>query len=225
MTRGIFIAGNESALFSAIAVEAAKRVESFASAIIPNRFPPREGGLPPKAESSGSSIPLTWNPASPISARTLVLAAENRLGQINDAILVCSPPPVFRTAEGLDPEEIEIFVVDHIKGWFFLIRELVLYFRRTGVGSLSFVAPEIKANEKSSSPADLLGPPAITCFANFASGVLSLSANEPFQVMGFSGSEASDKGDFASWLFKMVDEGSRRNTGRWNKFSKLSFFR
>jgi hypothetical protein len=224
MTRGILIAGNESTLFSAVAVEAAKRVESYASAIIPNRFPLRDGGLPPKTETSEGSIPLSWNPASPISARTLVLAAENRLGQINDAILICSPPAVFRTAEGLEPEEIEIFVVDHIKGWFLLIRELVLYFRRTGVGSLSFVAPEIKTGDKNN-PADLLGPPAATCFTNFASGVLSLSANEPFQVMGFSGSESGDKNEFAAWLFKMVDEGSRRNTGRWNKFSKLSFFR
>ena len=223
MTRGILIAGNESALFSAIAAEAAKRVESYASAIIPNRFPPRDGGLPPKTEASGGSIPLSWNPASPISARTLAVAAENRLGQINDAILVCSPPAVFRTAEGLDPEEIEIFVVDHIKGWFFLIRELVLYFRRTGAGSLSFVAPEIRTGDKNAT--DLLGPPAATCFTNFASGVLSLSANEPFHVMGFSGSEAGDRGEFAAWLFKMVDEGSRKNTGRWNKFSKLSFFR
>ena len=224
MTRGVFIAGNESSLYSAVAVETAKRVTAFASAIIPNRFPPRDGGLPPRAEASGSSIPLSWNPASPISARTLVLAAENRLGQINDAILICSPPAVFRTAEGLEPEEIEIFVVDHIKGWFFLIRELVLYFRGAGAGSLSFVAPEIKAVDKNT-PADLLGPPAATCFMNFASGILSLSANEPFQVMGFSGSETSDKGEFAAWLFKIIDESSRKYTGKWNRFSKYSFFR
>jgi len=143
MTRGILIAGNDSSLFSAASAEAAKRVESFASAFIPNRFPLPEGSgaIQPKAEIAGA-INLSWNPSSPISARTLVLAAENRLAQINDAIIICSPPAVFKTTEALTPEEIEILVNDQIKGWFFLIRELFIYFRRAGAGSLSLVAPE-----------------------------------------------------------------------------------
>jgi len=222
MTRGILIAGNESSLFSAIAAEASKRVESFATAFIHNRFPQRDGG--PKAAVSKEAIPLSWNPSSPISARTLVLAAENRLGQINNAILVCTPPAVFRTAEGLSLEEIEVLVDDHIKGWFFLTRELLLYFNRCSSGSISFVAPELSPGSKNSQ-ADLLGQPAAACFANFARGVLSNNVNVPFQVMGFSGYEAGEKNEFSSWLFKIIDEGSVKNSGRWHKYSKLSFFR
>lgn len=232
MTRGILIAGNESSMSAAIATEAVKRVESLASALIPNRLPLPEGGAvpPPKPETAGGTIPLSWNPASPISARTLVLAAESRLHQINDAIVVCSPPAVFRTAETLAPEEIEILVNDHIKGWFFLIRELALYFRRIGTGTLSLVAPEIVSDGGRdaagiNAPADLMGPSAAASFRAFAQGVLASSANEPFQMMGFTTTEAGAESDFAAWLFKILDEGAVKNSGRWHKYSKMKFFR
>ena len=224
MTRGILIVGNESTLFSAISAEAAKRVESYASALIPNRLPQRDGALPPRMEAASGVIPLSWNPPSPVSARTLVLAAENRLAQINDAILVCSPPAIYRTAEALTPEEIEILVDDQIKGWFFLTRELLLYFHNRGSGSLSFVAPEVSPSGKNAQT-DLLGPSAAACFVNYASGIFASSLTEPFQVTGFSGSETSDRGEFAAWLFKLIDEGTRKTSFRWNKFSKLGFLR
>jgi len=225
MTRGIVIAGNESPLFAATAAEAVKRVESFASILIPNRLLSERGNTPPQmAESGVGAIPLSWNPASPISARTALLAAENRLGQINDAVLVCSPPAVFKTPETLMPEEIDAFVNDHIKGWFFLVRELVLYFRRMGKGSLSLVAPEINPNGKNVQ-SDLLSPAAAASFYAFADSILAVSANEPFLLMGFSGAEAGTENEFAEWFFKIIDEGARKNRGRWQKYPKFKFLR
>lgn len=231
MTRGILIAGNESSLAAAAAAEAAKRVESFAAALIPSRFPlPEGGGAPPKPELPGGAISFPWNPASSISARTLTLAAENRLGQINDVIVICSPPAVFKTAAALTPEEIEILVNDHVKGWFFLIRELALYFRRAGSGSLSLVVPETvspggRDNLNKNIQTDLLGLSAAAAFRVFAQGIIASSANEPFQAIGFTGPEAGAENEFAAWFFKIVDEGAEKNSGRWHSYSKLKFFR
>lgn len=226
MTRGILIIGNESSLFTAVSAEAAKRVESFASVLIPNRFPSLErGNIPtPKQDAVGGAIPLSWNPASSISARTLVLAAENRLGQINDALLVCMPPVVFKTAETLAPEEIEFFANEHIKSWLFLIRELIQYFNRAGSGTLSFIAPEVSFESKSVQ-ADLLGPPTVASFRTFAQCIFTTSASDTFALMGFNAPEAGADGEFAEWLFKAVDERAKKNRGRWLKFSKLKFFR
>ena len=227
MTRGILIAGNESSLFRAASSEAGKRVQSFGSALIPNRIslPDGAGIPPPRPDSIEGAITLSWNPASSISARTLLIAAENRLQKINDAILVCSPPAVFKTAETLMPDEIEIMVNDHIKGWFFLVRELVLYFRRLGGGALSFVVPKAASGGVKNSPADLLGLSAASSFRSFAQGVLDSSANEPFQVMGFTGYEAGTESEFAAWFFKIVDEGAQKNSGRWHQYSKLRLFK
>jgi len=250
MTRGILIVGNESSLFSATVAEALKRVESFASVHVPNRFPLPEGrgATAPEAEAATGAIPLSWNPSSPISARTLLVSAENRLKQIDNAILVCAPPAVFKTAEALTPEEIEILVNDQIKGWFFLIRELVLYFRRRGSGSLALVAPDLgsawdapatnalgihirdivnrgaNAGNKNA-PADFVGPSALASFRAFAQGVLASQAGEPFQVMGFTSAEAGNEGDFAAWFFKMIDEGVGKNSGRWHRHAKRKLFR
>ena len=224
MVRGILIAGNESSLFTAAAAEAAKRVESFAAAFIPGRIPNLPQSDVPKTELPAGAIPLSWKAASPISTRTTVLAAENRLGQINDAILICSPPAIFKSANDLSPEEIETFVNDHIKGWFFLIRELCIYFRRAASGSLSLVIPETGTSGKYSQ-ADLLGPSAAASFRAFAQSVLAKAANEPFQLMGFSGAEAGAEEEFSSWLFKIIDEGSKRNSGRLQKYSKIPLFR
>ena len=223
MTRGILLTGNESTLLSAAAAEAFRRVESFALAVIPNRFPLPEGVLPQKIKTGDKTIVLPWNPASPISARSLLLAAENRMGKINDAVLICSPPAVFKTIKTLTPEEIDILVNDHIKGWFFIIRELCLYFRRTGSGSLSLVVPELSDAGKSAQT-DILGPSAAASFRSFANGILAAASDEPFQLMGFTGSEAGKEGEFASWLFKIIDEGEKKNSGRWHRYAKLRLF-
>ena len=210
MTRGIFIIGDESPLLSAIAAEAGKRVEAFSAAMI-SRGQALKTSLPEKA------IILPWNPTSPISARTLVFAAENRMKQIHDAILVCSPPVIYKNAEDLMPEEIEILVNDHIKGWFLLVRELALYFRRTGLGSLSLM--EIVKHQGKG--ADLLGQTAAASFRTFTQGLLTSSLNEVCQVMGFSASEADSAEKVAEWVFSKVDKCTKKDSGRWHKFSRF----
>jgi hypothetical protein len=223
MTRGILITGNESALFSAAEAEAARRVEQYAAALIPNPLPLSEtAGLPGAA---GGKIPLQWNPSSPISARTLTLAAENRLGRINDAILICVPPAVYRPAEALVPGEIETLVNEQIKGWFFLVRELALFFRARGGGTLALAVPEITPGGGRDAPPDLLGPSAAASFRALAQGLLSSSVNEPFQVLCFSSAETGQEAEFAAWFFKLIDEGGKKSSGKWHKYGRLGFLK
>jgi hypothetical protein len=224
MTRGILIAGNESALFSAVAAEASKRVEEFACALIPNPFPrPEPAALRP--ETVKGKLSLQWSPGSPISARTLMLAAGNRLGQINNAVLICSPPGMFRPAETLVPGETESLINDQIKGWFFLVRELALVFRAQNGGTLALVVPDVLPGGGKDIPADLLGPPAAASFKALAQGLLASAANEPFEILGFTTAEAGSESGFAEWFFKIIDEGGRKNSGKWFKYSRLSLFR
>ncbi|MDR2952914.1 MAG: hypothetical protein LBU82_06705, partial [Treponema sp.] len=138
MTRGILIAGNESSLSRAVEAEAKKRVESYAAAFIPNRL----AGAPPQqknAPEDKARISLDWNPVSPISARTLTLACENRLGNIDEAVLICSPPSGRCSAAELSLADVEVMMNDHVKGWFFLARELALSFSNRKRGILAFV--------------------------------------------------------------------------------------
>jgi NAD(P)-dependent dehydrogenase (short-subunit alcohol dehydrogenase family) len=222
MTRGILIAGNDSVLTAAVAAEAARRVEHFACALIPNRIAelPREK----PASAAEACIPLAWNPGSPISARTLILSAENRLERIDEIVLVCSPPSIRRLAGELVPAEIEIMVNDHIKGWFFLVKEAAALFRARGGGTLALVLSDIPPGNSKDETVDLLGPSAAASFRAFIPGILSSSLHESYQTMAFTASEAGTETAFAAFIFKTLEESSKRNNGKWHKFGRLNLF-
>jgi NAD(P)-dependent dehydrogenase (short-subunit alcohol dehydrogenase family) len=224
MTRGILIAGNESTLSRAIAAEAGKRVEHYAAALIPSRLSGAGNSEPPRAQAQ-AGLSLQWNPSSPISARTLVLAAENRMEHINEAILVCAPPSIRRPAAELSLSEIEILVNDHVKGWFFLVKELSAVFRARKAGTLALVYSEIGSGGGKDDPADILGPSALASFQAFTRSLLAAAYGEPYLSMGFSCSEAGTETGFAAYVMKFLDEGNRRNNGKLHKYGKFSFLK
>ncbi|MDR1956622.1 MAG: hypothetical protein LBQ30_07200 [Treponema sp.] len=203
---------------AAVAVEAAKRVEYFAAAFVPNRLadPLASQSLP----GMECLIPLHWNPGSPVSARTLILAAENRLEHINEAILVCVPPQIRKHPGELVATEIEIMVNDHIKGWFFLAKELTALFRMKKAGTLALVLSEFAPESGREEAPDLMGPSATESFRAFTQGLLNASPEEPFRILGFSAMETSNDADFAAFIFKVLEEGNKRNNGKWFKFGK-----
>ena len=241
MTRGILIAGNESSLLSALGAEAAKRVKSCAAAVIPHG----SGGEPgerqaeshKQAGSGGNPVVyLDWNPASPVSARTLVLAARNLLEHIDDAVLVCVPPAYRRPPEELAPAEIDRLIDRNIKGWFFLVRELAAVFKKraperkdagTGAfggtaGTLTLVLKDVSAGARDDLP-DLAGPPVAAAFRSFAQGLLVSTANAPYTVTAFSSQEAGEEAAFAAYIFKTIED-EKRNAGKWHKYGKPGFF-
>jgi hypothetical protein len=228
MERGILIAGNESTLSAAIAAEAGKRVERFCTALIPNHLPDpvEHHQITPPAANRPGLIPLAWNPGSPISARTLTLAAENHLGQITEAILICTPPAVRKNAADLHPANIEIIVNDYIKGWFFLVKELASVFKARKAGTLALV---LTGGGGRDDP-DLIGPSVSASFHAFAQSLMASSPNEPYDVYAFSippgtygNADAGDDTNVGAFVFKTLED-SKRNSGKWHKFgSRLPF--
>jgi NAD(P)-dependent dehydrogenase (short-subunit alcohol dehydrogenase family) len=220
MTRGIFIAGNESMLSRAIENEAVSRVEKYAAALIPNRLSGvLSKNLPP---ANDKRLSLDWNPSSPISARTLALAAENRLEQIDEAILICSPPSIRGSVAELPLSDVEVMINDHIKGWFFLVKELAAVFKNRKRGTLALVYPGIKMNNGKEDAADILGPSSLASFSALVKSLLSAAHNEPYITLGFSCSGAGNEAVFAKFLFKKIDTANNRSSGKFYKYSMLS---
>jgi len=222
MLRGIFIAGNESAILNAIEAEAAKHVEKYAIAPIANRF---TGAEPRPAVDSPARMVLDWNPGSPISARTLVLAAENRLESIGEAILVCNPPQVRKDVANFTFADVEMLVNDHIKGWLFLVKELAAVFKARGEGTLSLVYPDITEAAGEEETPDILGHSALAVFRSLTRNLLAAAFNEPYLTLGFTGIEAGDDSGFASFIFKQLEDKNRRGNGKLHKYGKLGFFK
>ncbi|MDR1250664.1 MAG: hypothetical protein LBK62_00700 [Treponema sp.] len=223
MTRGILIVGIDSSLPEAVAVEAGKRVEQYAAAFIFNRLLDSVRERPQPVDRGKARISLDWNPGSPISARTLVLAAENRLEHIDEAILICTPPSVRRPVEELAPADIDIAVNDHIKGWFFLVKELTAGFKARNAGTLALVLSDSPKNGGGSEP-NLLGPSVSASFRAFVQGLLDASLDKPYQTLAFS-SEPGEDAEFAAYIFKIIEENNKRNTGRWHKYGRLGLFK
>jgi len=221
MTRGIFIVGNESSLSRAVELEALNRVEQFAVALMPNRL---SGAVKNTPRENEKRLPLDWNPSSPISARTVVLAAENRLEHIDEAILICSPPSVRSSASELSLSDVEIMINDHIKGWFFLVKELAAVFTSRKRGTLALVYPDIPSSGKDDT-ADILGSSALASFRAMTGGLLSASHGEPYITVGFSFSDSGNETAFAAFIFKTIDEMSKRSCGKLHKFGKFNFFK
>ena len=221
MTRGIFVAGNESALSRAIEAETMKRVDRFTVALIPNRL---TGSPKSSAQANEKRVSLDWNPSSPISARTLVLAAENRLDRIDEAILICSPPSVRSSAAELSLADVEIMINDHIKGWFFLIKELAAVFTNRRCGTLALVYSDIPVSGRDDA-ADILGPSSLASFRALTQSLLAAANSDPYITMGFSSSDAGNEAAFASFIYKHIDEGNKRSSGKLHKFGKFNFFK
>jgi len=222
MTRGIFIAGNESAISRAIEAEICNRVEQFAAAFIPNRI---SGAVKSSAQEIPQRLPLEWNPSSPISARTLVIAAENRLEHIDEAILICSPPSVRSKASDLSFSDVEIMLNDHIKGWFFLVKEIASVFNNRKRGTLVLVYPDIPSVSSRDEASDIIGQPALASFRALTQGLLASAHNEAYTTMAFSTSDAGNESAFASFLYKSLDESSKRSNGKLHKFGKFNLFK
>jgi len=221
MNRGIFIAGNESALSRAIESETVRRVDQYAAAIIPNRLSGSSKNTPPEIPQR---MFLEWNPSSPISARTLAIAAENRLERIDDAILVCSPPSIRSSAAELSLSDIEIMLNDHVKGWFFLVKEIAAIFTARKHGVLALVYPDINRSGKDEA-ADVLGPSSLASFRALTNGLLTASANDQYITVGFSTSDTGNEAAFASFIFKSLEEVTKRSNGKLHKFGKFNFFK
>jgi hypothetical protein len=190
--------------------------------------PPTSAAQTKHAPSLPTQIPLHWNPGSPVSARTLILAAENRLERIDDAILVCAPPSLRKHPTALTSTEVEIMVNDHIKGWFFLVKELSAVFKVKKAGSLALVLSEFGAKrgflaENAENGPDLVGATVISAFRAFTQSLLDCAADEPFQVMGFTAPDVSDNAAFAAFIFKTIEEGNKRNNGKLHRFGKSGF--
>lgn len=206
------VVGNTGPLSLAIAMEAAKRVQELAVAW----FPPRQVEPP--------FLPLEWNPSSPISAKSLVLGAQNRLGKIDEAILVCAPPALRKDLAQVSPQELDSLMDDHIKGWWYLARELVSALRSRKAGTLALVLSEAPAQGNKDDPEDLMGPVIGSAFRSLAQGLLASSYADPFRTLAFSTTDVGDDGAYAAFVYKIIDEDNKRNSGKWHKYGKVGLF-
>jgi NAD(P)-dependent dehydrogenase (short-subunit alcohol dehydrogenase family) len=203
----LLIAGAGKELVSALADEAVKRGAKTALSLIPNQ----SGSM----RLADSPEMLDWNPGSPISARNLVLAAENRIGALTGGIIVCAAPDNADAAD-FSPAGIDFIINNHVKSYMFLARELARRFHAAQSGTLALVLLE----EPSSS---LLAGPVFGAFKSFAGNLLTNLNTEYFRTAAFVCEEkiSPPMNEFAAYIFKTLSENKKLDGGKWFKFTKF----
>lgn len=208
----MLIAGSGPELISALANEAGRRGIKTALSLIPGNNDPRRLALGAVNERTAL---LDWNPCSPISARSLILAAENRNGPVDSGIIVCAAA---NSAEMRDfsPAGIDFVVNNHIKSYMFLANELTRGFRAKRGGTLAFVLLE-------GQPPGILTAPVFSAFKSFSASMLAQSNPEYLITMAFSYEEKNIPkiNEYAAYILKTIEENKKTNRTGWFKFTKL----
>ena len=214
--QGLLIAGNDAGLAAALVRQAGEKSIACASAFIPDEA---VRGTARHDRLDGGHVPLEWRPQSPLSARSLVLAAQNRLGSLDAAVLVCSPPRRFLAALPV-AFELDTAIDVYVKSYMFAAKELLTHFHKRGGGALAFVMRG--GGEAGGSPLDKTITAAVTAFAD---GLMDSQDGE--NVIGFSAgmSPAGEQMEaFAAFIVKQITGERKNDRGRWHKFGKLSLF-
>jgi hypothetical protein len=208
----MLIAGSGPELVNALANEAGRRGIKTALSLIPGNNGRRR---PLFSTANERTVPLDWNPCSPISARSLILAAENKNGTVGSGIVVCAGA---NSAEMRDfsPAGIDFIVNNHIKSYMFLAHELTRSFRARQNGTLVFVLLE------GQSP-DIMAATVFNAFKSFSGSMLAQSNMEYLNTLAFSYEEKNIPkiNEYAAYIFKTIEENKKTDRAGWFKFTKL----
>lgn len=174
-----------------------------------------------KAPNGDDSL-ISWNKVSPISARNLVLKSRRTLGTIDQALVVHSLSAQTDELSAASLTQIDAVIDADVKGYLYLLRELIQAFRKQAAGTIACVAHR---------PAELSG---IGCgvfegFVGLVESLLATSVSEPFTLNGYV-SESANLADFAQFIYSGNEEQNPRTRGRWQRhtgragiFSALPF--
>jgi hypothetical protein len=90
-------------------------------------------------------------------------------------------------------------------------------------GTLALVLSDTGSGSGKDENADIMGPPVAAAFRALAQGLLSASFGKPYQTLAFS-TETGEEDAFAAFVFKTIDEGNKRNAGKWHKYGRMGLF-
>ena len=207
MERHILIAGRHSAVLDALVLEALNlRLPLLVT---------QESGQDRSAGPEGL-VSTIWNRRSPLSARSVIIRAANVLETIDEVIVVYQGHGEFRPFHELSSADIETTIDADVKGYLFLLREVLLYLNKQGSGILTLVFQH---------PLEQLGAPleagAAALFRAIGDELFAAYNNEPIVLRGFESTIDSPK-EFAQFVLTAGENRPERTRGKWLKYTGKS---
>ncbi len=243
MEKTVLIAGKEYPAGSALASAA---VNHNRNVVITAPFAAEETGEPISAAGIAA---VAWNKSSSVSARSIVLQAENAFQRIDEAVLVFDTAWLAPNFNTMTPEVCSRAVDTMITSYFYLSLELVNRFSKQGGGSVVFMLKSAPGLAEMPSSVTIRGENSAV-----PAGILPASAEAAFKVLAESTAAKYAEHDglkfflvnadyeipdsqFAGWMFEYLDaayvskaKNDARHACQWIKTgaksqSGFSFFR
>lgn len=211
MESTILIAGNASRLNADMAHEALSKKYRVMMTTEPGAdLPPIPAGL-----EEGLQY-VEWNRRSPISARFVVLQAQNQELDIDHAVLVYSPPNEKIMAAELSSAFIEEKLDFDCKGFVFLLKELLGYFAKRQKGSITFLL---------NNPGPDVLPPMESilegAFMNLGESMFAYQGQGDLVLRGIQ-SRSNQNRQIAEFLIQTIQENHPKNRNKWIKYTGKS---
>ena len=171
------------------------------------------GGPLELPQLEGVSV-VSWNRRSALSARSVVLHAQNTHGRLEEAVIVFSPVRDTVPFHESSIVNIENRVDAEMKGYLFLIRELASVFQKQRSGTLLLAVHDYESEVRSPAEAMALGG-----FMAAAESLQRFYEREPLEVK-LCYSQADDTEAYASFILGALDSPPpRRVRNEWLRFA------
>lgn len=206
MEKTCLVTGRSGETLSSIAQEALSRGR--------NTLLARSGTAESVTVPEGAHV-SSWNRRSALSARTLVLHAQNLFERLDEAVIFFSPIRDSAPFHESSIVGIENRTDAEVKGFLFLIRELLSAFQKQSSGRLVLAVRDLERETRSPLEAMSIGG-----FVAAAEAIYRYYDGDRIDIRLAALRPEDDGGNaaFASFLFDSVDaEPGRRNRG-WNSF-------
>lgn len=156
---------------------------------------------------------ISWNRRSALSARSAVLHAQNLYGRLDEAVIVFSP-----VRESVPFHESSIVSIENrtdaeVKGYLFMMREILALFQKQGFGTLLLAVLEQES--------ELQSPLEAMSYGGFVSGAEAMQRyymNEPLEVRLCS-TQSDDTDGYAQHIVDILEAPpSRRPRVEWQRY-------
>ncbi len=166
-----------------------------------------------KEKTSGADEnAVEWNKRSSLSARNAILTVLNRYGSIDEAVLVYQPGNFNKTFHETSAAVYDLQVDRWIKGYGYLLKELIQLFIKQQHGQISFILDTDGIKVQT--------PLEAAIFSYLKSMIQNLGIlyqNEGFRIFCFE-SETARKEEFLDFYYKTILD-SRYTAGKIYRFS------
>ena len=169
-----------------------------------------------KPEKGAESLSVTWNRRSPVSAGTVVRILSNQYKALEHIFLIYIPGLENSPFHELSSGSIESTIDEQLKGYTFIIRNLLSLIQKKRNISLHIII--YTGGSEVLAPQDAA---AAGYIRSLVSSIFTFYQNEEININGFE-SSAQISSDFADFILKNCIDPSPKANKRWFRFQEKS---